>query len=458
MALIGLYIIAALIATVLFFKHLRNAGITVSTTFHVVYIAYYLYVPPLVLYLLDKNLLSRHVMRFDFIASTDFFARWFAFILAAIGYIVFLIVFRNKVFIKKKQYEIYLDDIQRHLFYNNLFNVGKAFTIIGVLCIVFVMRELGGYSQMILIAASLRGYNVDVSTFYSPFGAMCLSMSAFIFGASICNFSCLKYVKGASIWLVINLIFTLIYILYNQGRSPLVFFSACLIYGYLKNKSIKESRIILIFMCCIVLVVIGSGSLRAILRGVSAQETEAVSLIDNISSSLSDLSYPYANTLKSTVFTTEYGYRFFKDYYLWFIDLLPSRLFSMVGINIGDIETMTSIVSFEYSGGKEYLGGVPVDFITSGYFQGGVIGLILNCLIVLSLLKFIESFVESLPTSCSSIKFWYCTSITMATILSMDPCKMPLMYLYLFILLFVLREKSIRLGIYRPKIKLVMKF
>ncbi len=457
MLLITLYIIIAIGATFIFIMHLKNIGISISTTFHVVYLVYYFIIPPVMLWMLDyTDMLSLHIIRFDFIANTTIEQRYLSFLLAAIGYVFFLLIFHAKIFPKKTEtLSIGEDFYETKGLYNTLSNAGWVFAMIGIISFCVVIFELGGVSSMLAIAGSLRGYNVDISGNFSAIGAMCLQMTGFLFGAAICLISCRKKKKNISLWLAVVLFFLVLYLLYNQGRSPIVFFSVCVLYAYLKKKGIKESRIIAVFFVLAVAVILGSGSLRATLRSVSSGQVVELSLIDNIESTLSDLSYPYANTLNAMYFTEKYGFRFFKDYLLWIPEILPSRLLSLIGIQLPEAQTMTEIVSYEYSKGFTYLGGVPVDFLTSGYFQGGVLGAIVNSMIVLCLLRKMERIIDSLPKECSSIKFWMCCTITLAVVINLDPCKLPLSYLYLFILIFILRKQAIRMRLYRRIFRLM---
>lgn len=455
MLLTLIYIIIAIIAICLFMIHLKNRGISVSTTFHIVYLVYYFVIPPIMLLLLDyTNLLSLHIIRFGFIANTTVGARYLSLLLAVIGYVIFLFVFQKNIFSKKTK----LSSIDERIYetsglYSILFRTGKIFSIIGIISFCVVIYELGGVSGMLAIAGSLRGYNVDISENFSAAGAMCLAMTGFLFGAAICLISCRKKRKPG-IWLAVVVLFLVLYLLYNQGRSPIVFFSVCVLYAYLKRKGVKEKRIIGIFFGVALIVFFGSGSLRAMLRSVSSGQVVDLSLIDNIESTLSDLSYPYANTLNVIGFVEKYGFRYFKDYLLWIPEILPSRLLSMIGIHLPETQTMTAIVSYEYSKGLSYLGGVPVDFLTSGYFQGGVLGLVLNSLLVMYLLRKMDEIVASFPKECSAIKFWICCTITLAVGINLDPCKLPLSYLYLFILVFILRKQAIRMGLYKRTFRL----
>lgn len=455
MLLTLLYIIIAIIATNIFLMHLKNRGISVSTTFHVVYLAYYFIIPPIMLILLDyTNLLSLHIIRFDFIANTSERARYLSLLLSVIGYFLFLFVFRRNILSKKAK----LSSIDERIYetnglYSVLCKTGKIFSVIGIVSFCIVIYELGGVTAMLTIAGSLRGYNVDISGNFSAVGAMCLAMTGFLFGATICLISCRKK-KRIGLWLAVDVFFLSLYLLYNQGRSPIVFFAVCVLYAYLKRKGVKETRIIGFFFGVALAVILGSGTLRAMLRSVSSGQVVELSLIDNIESTLSDLSYPYANILNAMDFVKKYGYRYFKDYLLWIPEILPSRLLSMIGISLPETQTMTGIVSYEYSKGLPYLGGVPVDFLTSGYFQGGLLGLILNSVFVLCLLRKLDAIMESFPKECASIKFWTCCTIALAVGINLDPCKLPLSYLYLFILIFVLRKQAIRMGLYRRTFRL----
>lgn len=455
MLLIILYIVAAITASFFFFNHLNKKGISISTTFHIVYLGYYFYIPPLMLFLLDyTKVLNLNIINFGFIESTTIGQRYLSFLIALIGYAFFLFVFRSRIFLKKVS-AIDESRYETKGLYKTLYNTGRVFAVIGIASFSIVIIELGGISAMLTIAGSLRGYNIDISDHFSSIGAMCLPLNGFLFGSAICLIACLKKKRNASYWLTIDLFFLALFLLYNQGRSPIVFFLICILYAYLKRKSIKESRIIMIFFFAAMLVIFGSGSMRAMLRAVSSGQIVELTLMDNIESTLNDFSYPYANTLNATYFTEKYGFRIFKDYLLWIPEILPSRILSLIGIHLPETKTMTSIVSYEFSKGAAYLGGTPVDFLTAGFFQGGLIGLIGSCMIVLTLLRKMENIIEVFPKECSAIKFWTCCTITLASVINMDPCKLPLSYLYLFILVFILRKQAIRMGAYRCTFQLM---
>ena len=82
--------------------------------------------------------------------------------------------------------------------------------------------------------------------------------------------------------------------------------------------------------------------------------------------------------------------------------------------------------------------------------QAGVIGVIVNSCIILFFIRWLDGITKALPSNCSAIRFWCCCTITTATILSMDLCKLPLAYAYVFILIFLLREKLLQVGSYDP--------
>lgn len=455
MLIIIVYILIAFSAGFVFFKHLRVEGISVSTTFHIFYLLYYFIVPPVVLYLIEyTSVLSVYIRRFQFIAQADDYKRWLALALAVIGYIIFLAFFYKHIFCKRTHNRMSAGDtLQVQEFNKSLFSIGKAFSVVGIISMLVVIIDLGGVSNMISIAADLRGYNVEKTGFFSAIGAMCLTLAPFFFGGAVCMFSCLRTKRAALAWFIVDVVFIILYLLFDQGRGPIIFFVTCIVYACLKKKNVKESRIIGIFIVAAVIIVLTSGSLRSILRAVSGGGVEAVSFSDNIDSIVNDLSYPYGNTLYVTDIVDQNGYRYFSDYYLWVIELMPSRLLSVFGINIGTVHTLTDITSFFWSQGKEYLGGVPVDIITSGYMQAGVIGVMLNSCVVLLFIKWLDGITKALPGNCSAIRFWCCCTITSATVLSMDLCKLPLAYLYMFILVVLLRESLLQVGLYSPSLR-----
>lgn len=452
MLIIVVYLLIASAAAVLFFRHLRVVGISISTTFHAYYLLYYFIIPPIALFLIDyTSILSPYVKRFQLIAQADDGKRWLALFFSIVGYLIYLAFFYKRIFSRKTDIRINIkNSIPHRKFKRSLFSMGIVFSVIGILCMLVVIADLGGVSSMLSVAADLRGYNVGKEGFFSGIGAMCLTLVPFIFGGAVCMLSCVKARRDAWIWLAADVVFIVLYLLFDQGRGPIIFFTVCVLYAYLKNKKMKESHVIGIFVVIVIFLILFSGSFRSLLRSISGGMAEDISFIDNINSIVNDFTYPYGNTLYATDIASKNGYRYFSDYYLWVVELLPSQILSSIGINLESITTLTDITSYFWSGGSKYLGGVPVDFITSGYMQAGIIGFVINSCVALLILKWLDSIISSLPYDCSAIRFWYCCTVTTATILSLDFCKLPLTYLYMYVFAFLLRNTLLHNGLHKP--------
>ena len=262
---------------------------------------------------------------------------------------------------------------------------------------------------MLSLGGIIRGYRIDNENYLSPIGAICKTLSVFVTGSFFCFFSTTQKKQRDRILIAISLILSIIYLLFNAGRGPLVLFLACIFLAILKEKG---KKVIWYIVLGIVFVFFVSSSLEIMMnnisKGLPAFENLQYNLTENVFSSIADLTFPHANTLALNQMIEKYGFSYGVDYLLWFSEIIPKRLLSFLW-NILPVRTLvTTKVSQYYILSGLSNGGTPADFITFGWFQGSFVGILVNCIFYHIALKAFNDKLVQLPKEYSIITYRMC--------------------------------------------------
>jgi hypothetical protein len=170
------------------------------------------------------------------------------------------------------------------------------------------------------------------------------------------------------------------FLVFNSGRGTIIFFLLPFIIAYLikKNKNIVLPMLI-IFTLAVVTAEVFDVILYQMSYGAVDLVQTNISILSNIISALNDLSFPYANMLMVNNMNELHGFRYGADYFVWIINLLPSRALDVIGISIPQLESLNQNTSlYHYLLDPTASGGVPTDFITFGMRQLSLAGLAIN--------------------------------------------------------------------------------
>lgn len=164
------------------------------------------------------------------------------------------------------------------------------------------------------------------------------------------------------IFLIISLLGSVLFYLYNAGRAPIILFALCFIYVFL-NKYIKNTWtfLILIGMFCLPMLDI----LDSLFVFFNTGEFRFKEI--NYVKYIYQFAIPYKNTLVLNNINNEFGLRWGKDFVTAIIDLLPKINFDPVYCDLS--------LFIRGENWKE-LGGIPSDFITFSHMQFSFIGVI----------------------------------------------------------------------------------
>ena len=292
--------------------------------------------------------------------------------------------------------------------YSALHITGLVFLLIGGISLLILSFELGSLSKMLSLGATIRGYQTSNDQYLSPFGAIAKTLSMFCTGSFFCFFSVRKRYNN-KLLLVISFIFSIIVLLFNAGRGTLIVFGGSIILSYLAE---RRKRITWLVIISFIGIAAFSSSLEIVMNnlanGLGPFSNLNYNFTENIISTIGDLSFPYANVIEFPNIIKTSGYNYFTDYLTWIFQIIPKRVFSLIGIPLPDIKLVTLNVSNYYIHCGMSIGGTPADFITFGLFQLNILGLCINAIVYTSLIKIMNKIVVNAPIDCAIIKYRTC--------------------------------------------------
>lgn len=445
-----LYLILLLISIIFLINYIKKDDYLLGTVFFAVFIFYYILLPS-ILGIYDKAVWAGvknapHLVVYVNSSEGD---KLRALLITALT-TALLIALRNVRFtLRKKQIDnnvIHASSVVKYDFDyldRNIYIAGIVFLIIGGVALFEISFELGGFERMMSLGSTIRGYRTNNEDYLSSIGAICKTLSVFVTGSFFCFYASSPKHRRHRLYVIVSLILSVIYMLFNAGRAPIILFFACVMFAIIKEWGKKVEWMVVLGMIFLFFV---SSSLEVVLNNISHGlpifYNIEYSFSDNLLATISNLTYSYANVLELPNMIAKSGYQYGLDYIFWFSEIIPKRLLGFFW-NLFPARTLvTTKVSQYYIQSGLSIGGTPADFITYGWFQGSFIGLIINCIIYDTLLKTFNDRLKILPKQYSIIKYRMCF-FAYSLITSNDLPVVLKSNLFLIVMMFVI-EKSLK--------------
>jgi oligosaccharide repeat unit polymerase len=332
-----------------------------------------------------------HVQTYYGFKDTILYSTPIIFIIISYVFVVFGYFFLNKNKAKNKiiYKEVYIHD-------SKILSLGMVSFIVSFFSLAYYTYSLNGIKEAILLAEYARSIN---SNFQDSFMFLRL-FQPFI----LCSFYCfllLKYRMSSEadskgkirnlftmFMFLLTLILSVYYLLITASRSQILIFIIVVL--LFRNKKRKIRQFITIGILIIVGFVYGDSILTFLQTG---QYTPDQSIEDSMQINLSKFVvqtiYPFINiTMVPTFVSGIADFRFFGDFiFIWIINMLPGGLLGLFGIR--EIQPLWSVNTNNFN---SITGGIPVDLISSGYYQLGIIGIILLSFIFGLIIKRLDNF------------------------------------------------------------------
>ncbi|NBJ70847.1 MULTISPECIES: O-antigen polymerase [Clostridia] len=276
--------------------------------------------------------------------------------------------------------------------YKKIHSLTDIIFIIGVSSIMIVILDVGSLSAYLSLGSVTRGINKSTTDYISSSSLQFVTLSTVILIPPYLYLYIyrLKKKRIAFIKFIFAMFFAILFLLYNQGRAPLVIFFLPFLF-LLRNNGKKKQNftgLIVLFVTGLILLSYLDGLFNYISYGEFYHKESNL-----ITDFLSEFSYPFTNfSIRNYLIETN-GFRNFYDYIIWPFTMIPSGILSIFGFNKELIVSLTSVntAAYGYLLGVNPSGGVPVDFLTVHYYQFGYLSLILVSFISGRLLKYIDN-------------------------------------------------------------------
>ncbi|GMN99847.1 hypothetical protein [Parageobacillus thermoglucosidasius] len=373
----------------------RDKNINTFCAFSAGYCLYFGITPVFVLLLDWSNITNvSYITTLTFIEDKDYVR---AAILILISYIIFSIVYylvRNGIHKKKRMRSICEPTSVTQRGYLVSLSMGLITLFVGALSFIIVINALGGISSAFNLAEVLRAYGVDGSRFYKNSNYLVFrTLSHILVAAPIALYVAYMHKKSRMIQVlfIISFCITLLFELFNAGRASLILFLLAFYFMYL----IKRFKYpwLMFFI---------SGMISSLVLSWLDAFFTYMSYGVWIESDLPfyyeltiEFSFPYINVLNMSRMVDLFGYRYGVDYFTWVINIIPNFILQKVGMT--KLTVSASFTSAYYDPNGITLGGVPTDVVTLGFRQLGILGLIIQFILIGLLCGLLDRMFKKMP-------------------------------------------------------------
>ena len=371
MILIILYIISIfVIVTYLIIKNKKKTCSPIHNGFIVSVLFYYLLIPVFVLLNIDDLVRKEQSIgkygnnTFErFITSNNWGNFLYSFLLIIIS--IFLFIFFYNISKKKNNSRKLVLNEEKS--YRNVQRVMLFTFWIGLVSLIVFFGSFGGIRTALSYAEKMRNMS---SSLVEEIGGVSALFKITARLVTVTPFLIIylnnkrEHSKAEyNLIFVVSLIASLLFYIYNAGRTPIILFTLCFFYYLICNK-IKKPWTTIIFIGVIAL------PLLDILDSLFIYFNSGVWLSKetNYLNYVYQFSVPYKNTLILTDLNNCYGLRWFTDFFKAFLDFLPGVGFEPPYANLS-----LYVRGYDWKN----LGGIPTDFITFSHMQLSYIGVII---------------------------------------------------------------------------------
>lgn len=363
-----LYIICGISIILIELFRKKNKKVDLLTAVNIGYIGIFVIIP---LFVINMDIKLRNVN------IHDYEKLFIALLLSILGYlgIVSGFYFKNLASIIINKRSLVKTEKSYSISESNISKIAVCTFIIACLSLLIYTIKLGGITNTLQSAEKYRMYGAEQisGSFIKVFFPLIVASCNLYYVLKIEYKSKLKY----KLMFYISLILSIYYLLLNAGRMPLfIFIATFIIFKILKNGKIKY------LIPTIIIGIIGVQYLDVLFgylaygSNFSALNTlnENKELSVYIEDFVNEFSFPYANIVNVAEFADN-RFRLLWDYIISIVQFLPDSIFFSIGL---DSPQMLHEFNTLNHGATA---GIPVDIITYGYYQIGIIGVIVHTFI-----------------------------------------------------------------------------
>lgn len=280
--------------------------------------------------------------------------------------------------------------------YSKIGRIADVTLIIGGISVIMCIVAVGGVGHYIALGSQARGLNKSLSDYISSSFLPLITLSSIIL-ATPYLYKLLMNAKKNSVAMkakfIFSLVIAIIYLLFNQGRLPLLLFIVPFFLDLKIARKAKIGALLLVALACVFLLEPLSNLFTYLTYG-RVVTVQRGGLLDTL---LLEFTYPFTNFLNRNDLMNNFGMRWGLDYVQWPLTILPSSMLKVFGVSKSGLVTIGSLNTDAYRtlAGKVG-GGIPTDFFTFNYYQFGYVSLFLSIPIIAKLLSYIDGYIVTI--------------------------------------------------------------
>jgi oligosaccharide repeat unit polymerase len=282
-------------------------------------------------------------------------------------------------------------DLRKQI-YNFLMLSGYVLMLIGGLSIVIIIINIGGIYEFIRMSAITRGFGHDASRFINSNLLFLITLMPAILASTYLFFTARSIKKNriSLIFFVFSFVLSILYLLSNGGRAPLIMF--LLPFFLVGTRGNFLGRLVVFFILSIPTLIYLDKLFYYLEFGQEMESEEINSLFYFIE----QFGYPYANLINSDTMVEVFGFRYGVDLFTWVINIAPSYFLKLIGLS--KVDPISTPLTLYYADimNTRVNGGVPVDLLTLGYLQFHFPGMLIVTLLFAFLVKKIDNHINRL--------------------------------------------------------------
>lgn len=262
--------------------------------------------------------------------------------------------------------------------------IGRIALFAGAPALILYFHYLGGLLQALSMAEYARSMAYDMADVLTANQVRLVVIVRLLILAPMCFFIVHSFsgTKINKLFIILSVIFTYIYLLFNASRTIIAIFTVSLLFPLISQFTNHPWRIIV--LCAL----LGSNILNVLdtlfIYFASDSNLEVKSF--DINHIVMQFSFAYRNALNAFEIVDYGGCRYFQDIATSFLNYVP-------GLHFQSSTEPTS----EYWGGSDWrtYGGIPNDVITYSILEGHIIGFVVFPIIIGKILRRVDNVLSS---------------------------------------------------------------
>ncbi len=268
--------------------------------------------------------------------------------------------------------------LQRHQ------GLADMFFVLGFVAMAACIYGAGGVRNYLSLGALTRGVGKNVfKSFSQAYLPMITLSSVILIPPYLYSFvlrASSKLSGGIALRLILSFLLALLYLMYNQGRVPLLIFLLPFVMDWRPLRRLRVTVLLVLLVgCCLLLERLSSlFNYLSYGRWYDRFEENLLSVL------LQECTYPFASFASRKALMEKVGMRWGSDLLTWPAVVLPSAVDKLFGVEKSSIVTIDSLLTETYSlvTGLKRQGGIPADLFLFLYAQCGLPSLLVGIVLL----------------------------------------------------------------------------